>query len=78
VDPDLELKRASRRPTDELCRGVGKADMRDELQEEADDADIEQKSVEKQKANNVAASPLNRADPKVYRAAFEQAKPTRT
>jgi hypothetical protein len=39
--------------------------MRDDPLEEADDADIEQKSVEKQKANNVAASPLNRADPKV-------------
>jgi hypothetical protein len=66
VDPDLELKRASRRPTDELCRSIGKEDMRDKPQEKADDADIEQGSVEKQKANNVAASPLNRADPKVH------------
>jgi hypothetical protein len=66
VDPDLELERASRRPTDEACHPIGEENMRDESHEEADDAHAEHQSVEKQEANNAAASPRKRAEPKVY------------
>jgi hypothetical protein len=57
VNPDFELERASRRPTDHFCRLIGKEDMGDEPEDQADKADIQYQGIEKQKANDADTGP---------------------
>jgi hypothetical protein len=51
VNPDFELKWISRRPADAFRRLIGKEDVRDEPEQQADEAHVQYQSVEKQEAN---------------------------
>ncbi len=56
---NLELKRVSRRPADALRRRVGEEYMRNEAEDESDNAHVEHEGVAQQQANDVGASPLD-------------------
>src|SRR4029078_5416601 len=52
VEPDLELKRASARPTDLLRRPIREKDVRDETERKADHPDIQHERIEKEDADD--------------------------
>src|SRR5262249_8059257 len=63
VNPDLKLKRTSRRPADKMRCLIGKEYMRYEPEE--DHADVQYQGIEKQEVNNSAAGPWQPAKYKV-------------
>ena len=52
MHPDLDLERTSRRPADGFRRLIGEEDLGNEAEEQAYDADAEDKRVAKQDVND--------------------------
>ncbi len=48
MNPNLELERASWRPTDKMCRLISEEDMRNKPEWQAYDANVQHQSIEKQ------------------------------
>jgi hypothetical protein len=61
MNSDLELERAPRLPSDQPCGGIGEEDMGDKSERQADDADIQHESVEKEHPNDALPCPRSLA-----------------